>query len=273
MYCVEVNAGSRRPAAGGIASRRELAQFATEIGSVHQLHREPVDVAVATDRMDVDDVGVAQATGGARLFLESRRAIGLRERMHRQHLESDLAPELLVPRLEHDAHAATTETPLDPEVAEHPPDPGVDLRRRQRPRARGAAAESVGLAPRPQPFEHEFDQVDLVSDGAGEEQRPLVGSEQLRALEQRLDARIALRRHRRFRHIHGGCDSVPDPLLPSKWRKSERAACGDTVARARDPASPPTDEIPDARTPHPTARKPTARHITSRFRTGAHDVR
>ena len=83
--------------------------------ALEQLHRDEEVARVLADVVDLADVRVLDARGGARLAPEAlaRRVVGLGDR-----LDGDAAAQALVFRREHDAHAALSEPVQDPVAAQ-----------------------------------------------------------------------------------------------------------------------------------------------------------
>ena len=80
---------------------------------LEQLHGDEVLPLVLLDRVDRADAGVVEGRGGAGLALEALEGRRVLRQLHRQELERDVAAELRVLGLVHDAHAAAAELPGD----------------------------------------------------------------------------------------------------------------------------------------------------------------
>ncbi len=97
-----------RAAEGGVRLARELVGEAL----VAELHHE-IRVAARPEAevVDDDDVRMGQPSRGARLPPETLEALRIGGGGRRQELDRDVAPHLLVPRLEHDAAPAFADPP------------------------------------------------------------------------------------------------------------------------------------------------------------------
>ena len=74
--------------------------------------------AVLADLVDGDDVGMVEASGGARLELEPPQVVGAQERVEREDLEGDAASEGHLLGLVDEAHAAAADRADDAEVTQ-----------------------------------------------------------------------------------------------------------------------------------------------------------
>src|SRR6185369_8461045 len=89
--------------------RRELAllaQAVLEAAAAHELHRVVVLLALLADVVDLDDVGVVQLPGGARLAEELRDEVLVLHELRREELQRDLAIERDLDRAVDRPHAA-----------------------------------------------------------------------------------------------------------------------------------------------------------------------
>ena len=77
--------------------------------AIDQLHGQEADALCLLDRMQDDDVRVAECGHALGLALEPREPIGIPGHVVRAHLERDVAPEPRVARAIDLAHAAGTE--------------------------------------------------------------------------------------------------------------------------------------------------------------------
>ena len=83
------------------------------------LHGIVVSTAVAARTVDLDDVSVPQAPGGARFAAKAGDSVRAADAVVGQHLDRDLAIEGSLPGRIHRAHAPAAEFVEQPEVAEH----------------------------------------------------------------------------------------------------------------------------------------------------------
>jgi len=104
-----------------------------EVLAGDELHRQEmggraVGESRALESVDVGDVGVIEGGQQLRLALEAGQALGILCHLGRQHLDRDLAPELVVGRAIHLAHASRAEGCGDSVVGEILADQGADYR-------------------------------------------------------------------------------------------------------------------------------------------------
>jgi hypothetical protein len=94
--------------------RRLAADPLLEVLALDQLHHDVVDVAVAADVVDRDDVGVAQPRGGAGLAAKALEEFGLAAELLAEDLDGDRPPEGRVLGGVDDRHPALAEDVPEP---------------------------------------------------------------------------------------------------------------------------------------------------------------
>ena len=97
---------------------RPLADPLRERLPLQQLHGDEVLALVLVDRVHGADAGVVEGRGGAGLALEARERVRVLGQLRGQELERDVAAELRVLGLVHDAHAPAAELRRDPVVGD-----------------------------------------------------------------------------------------------------------------------------------------------------------
>jgi hypothetical protein len=97
---------------------RPVAEHAAERLARDVLHHEEDAPPLFAHFVERRDVGVRDGRGGPRLAQEALAPFGIRGERGRQHLDRNVAMELLVHGAIHDAHAAFADAPDDPEMRE-----------------------------------------------------------------------------------------------------------------------------------------------------------
>jgi hypothetical protein len=127
--------------------RHRVGEHLVQRAARHELHRDEADASLLADRVDADDVRMAEPSERERLAPQPRLGRRRVAQLRTQHLERDLAPQRLLLGQVDGAHAALVETAHDAEVAE-PLGRALDESRRlaRRPAALGDVVD--GLQPR-----------------------------------------------------------------------------------------------------------------------------
>ena len=101
-----------RMAQGLVGRQRAVGEAIAQRPALEQLGDDVRLTSVDTDVVHVEDVGLLQRCGGARLDLESAKLL-VAVRARRQHLDGDLPAEPQVDGGEHPPHAAAADLLLD----------------------------------------------------------------------------------------------------------------------------------------------------------------
>jgi hypothetical protein len=99
-------------------------EHATQVWPVDIAHRDEELILCLAGLEDRDDVRVVDRRGEARFTREARAELHVVGVARRKQLQRDVAPESLVSREQHDAHAALAELTHDGVVGHAPPDMG-----------------------------------------------------------------------------------------------------------------------------------------------------